>query len=298
MNFKESKKASPNLCDEDTYEIFQDIIRCNLCPYHCEIAPGRHGRCLSRQNSNKKLVIQNYGKLVTSCIDTIKNRPIYDWNKSKNIKSLTLGLAGCNNHCPFCLNYQISQSLNFTSKTLSPNEIVSKAIENNVGFISFTFTEPLVWYEFMRDVSLLAKKRGIFICLKTAGYINTQYVDRILDVVDVVNLDIKPLNKEYLKSCGVLDNSVVLNFAKECVKRGRHIEISHIVIEGVNADREHAVKFSNIIKMINKNICVHLLRHYPAWISKYPTTSDSALEYFKNNCIENKIKNIYTSEVG
>src|SRR5690606_8414679 len=133
------KDYKSNECDTLTYDKRENYLKCNLCPVSCKIKENQSGKCFVRENKDNKLILNNYGRIVCSKIDSLKSRPIYLY-PSDNIKSLSIGLTGCNNRCPFCQNYKVSQSSKFeNSNLLFPDDIVKKAVENKVDFISFTY---------------------------------------------------------------------------------------------------------------------------------------------------------------
>lgn len=304
-----------NECWENTYEVSENSVQCNLCPHNCIIPTGMSGKCRVRENSSQKLILSNYGKVVCAKLDTLAQRPIYDY-KSHNVsdrtaKSLTIGLTGCNNFCPFCQNFEVSQVKDFgSSYILTPKEIVHNAIKNQVRCISFTFSEPIVWFEYMMDCikeaeeyaipspfDLKNKLRKFDIILKTAGYVSPFHRSSIINSVDAINLDIKPLNKEYLKKCGIEDNQYVEDFLKKSYFK-KHVEVSHLIIEGVNDKDEDVRKFADLmIECASTRLPIHLLRHYPAWKSNYPVTKDETIENAANILRSIGFSRVYTEKV-
>lgn len=282
--------------DSDDKKISKII--CELCPVKCKLQNGQVGKCRVRKNILDEICLINYGNVVSACFDTIRKRPIY--LIENNIESLTIGLTGCNNTCPFCQNYVVSQNEKFSnSYFLSPNDVIESALKNKVDYISFTYTEPIVWIEYFNDVKNEAKKNNIKVCLKTAGYISKEFSDILLENVDVMNLDIKPLDEKYLLSCGIKDNLHVYDLLEKALSRKIHTEISHLIIEEVNGNEEKIKQFSREMSCIDKtkNIGIHLLRHYPAWKSNYKVTSDEALETAKKILVDDGYKNIFIGDV-
>lgn len=248
-------------------------------------------------------------------LDTLAQRPIYDY-KSHNVtdrtaKSLTIGLTGCNNFCPFCQNFEVSQVRDFgSSQILSPKEIVHNAIKTQVRCISFTFSEPIVWMEYMMDCIKEAEEHAVSapfdsktylrrfdIVLKTAGYISPLHRSKIINAVDVINLDIKPLNKEYLKKCGIEDNRYVEDFLRKAYFK-THVEVSHLIIEGVNDKEGDVEKFAELmLECASTRLPIHLLRHYPAWKSSYPVTRDEVIENAAKILRSLGFSRVYTEKV-
>jgi len=296
---EKNKIQTQRICDSKYSTKLPDgRLLCKLCPVNCKISNGQHGKCYVRHNVDGKFQLFNYSKLVQASIDTLRKRPIYLLG-NENIKSLTIGLTGCNNTCPFCQNWMVSQSENYSNSIeISPEEIIEFALKNEVNYISFTYTEPIVWIEYVSEISNLAKEKGIKCCLKTAGYISEEFGEQLLSMVDVINLDIKPLNEEYLKKCGIVDSECIWNFAKKAVLMKKHIEISHIIIEGINDSMESVSVFSRKMKELGNNIAIHLLRHYPAWKSNYCMTKDETLSSVKKHLEFEGHINVFTEDVG
>jgi len=255
-------------------------VRCLLCPNECLLSDGCSGKCRVRQNVGMSLKLINYGEIVCSKIDDIKDRPISCWGKEA--KSISLGMAGCNNHCPFCQNYKISQNSIYDNNAIYPESVIEEAIKNNVDFISFTFTEPIVWFEFINDVYNLSKQKGIKICVKTSGYISEKMMPIFLEMIDVINVDIKPMDNNFDSICGIIDREIPLIFISESIKRGIHTEISHIIIEGINDGPDSmSVLYSKLKDYNIQNVPVNFIKHYPSWKSEFGVTSEETLRECK-----------------
>jgi len=266
-------------------------VKCSLCHHKCVIEEGRTGFCHVRENINGELILSNYGMVVSCVIDDISSRPIKTYQEAG--KSLTIGLTGCNVRCSFCQNFKVSQVKKYGgSEWYSPEDIVNLSVSNNVDFISFTYSEPIVWFEYFRDVVELAKMEGKKVCLKTAGNISREHVDVVLDLVDVLNVDIKPLEKTFLKESQVSVDDEIF-FIKRAIDRGIHTEVSYIIIEGVNDNEESLNWFIDEMKE-RKDLPIHLLKHIPAFHSSLNSTSKERLvfcrdllkEFFNNLFIE------------
>jgi len=272
-------------------------VKCTLCPIKCKIPQNKTGKCHIRQNVDGKIHLNNYGMTVQTSLDTLYNRPIYLLGEDRT--SLSIGLTGCNNTCPFCQNWLVSQAKDFSGSVyLSPEDVIEYAKENEVEFISFTYTEPIVWIEYVLEIAKLARENNIKICIKTAGYISEEHFDIFTDSIDAINLDIKPLSKDYLIKCGIYDQEIIWKLAKNIVEKGIHLEISHIVITGVNDNEEKMQLFLEGMFSLGREIPIHLLKHYPAWKSDYSTTPDVTMVFWRDYLISKSHKNIFAKEVG
>ncbi len=293
-------------CHSSTFEhTGNGTIICRLCPFYCDLKPNQSGVCRVRSNRDDTLVLDSYGLLTVPVLDRIQKRPIYLYPnyplENESINSLTIGSVGCNNRCPFCQNWEISQASEWEGlKEYTPQDIVNYALKHKVDFISFSFNEPIIIYEYIQDVYKLIKKLNLDlkICLKTAGYINKDFCEPLIDMVDVFNVDIKPMAEFYEKKCGILNPEVVLSFIEEIYNSKKHLEISHILIEGVNDNEECMSKLLNFIRGLDSKIGIHLLRHYPAWKSEYPVTKNESLEKWGNYLRNGGLENVFTNDVG
>lgn len=253
--------------------------------------------------------MDNYGLVTVPVLDRIQKRPIYLYPgyplEDKKPNSLTVGSVGCNNRCPFCQNWEISQVKEWDGlKEYLPKQLVDLAVLNGMDFISFTFNEPAIMYEYIKDthdaiLNTESKKANkLKICMKTAGYISEEYWNIFPIFSQIFNVDIKPMDSDYEKKCGIMDSNIVLGFIKAIHKSGRHLEISHILIEGVNDNEKCISKLMQFVGKMNPNIGIHLLKHYPAWKSDYPLTKDKTIETWGNYLKKGGLKNVFTNDVG
>lgn len=280
------------ICDPVFWEKDKSFVKCHLCPHDCKIVEGKFGKCKVRKNTNGNLVLNNYGQVVAKFIDSLKKRPIIHYFGSD--KSLSIGLSGCSATCPFCQNYEISQKNNSYSSYHSAKDIIEIAEMCDVDFISFTYTEPIVWIEYIKDIIKELKDKKIKVCLKTAGNINKQHVDYILDDIDILNIDLKPQNENFLEKSNIFNENAVY-FFERALKRKIHVEISHIIIPNINNNEQKMKKLFEIIEP-NIDIPVHLLKHIPIFQSGLKETSEMDLLFCKNTLRSLGLKNIYIGE--
>lgn len=289
-------------CLGKTYTVLPSgEIQCHLCPISCRIEPGNAGRCRVRENRDGTFLLSNFGKIVCARIDTLRSRPLYHFRPTEDQTSLTIGLSGCNNTCPFCQNYEITQQNIYENNCIlkSPTDIVEMAIVRGIKNISFSFSEPIVWIEYLIECSEASRKlsKEIKIIMKTAGNVSKDMSNLITDNVDAINLDIKPMKKEYLKKCGINDNSNI-EFLLGDSYRKIHTEVSHIIIEGVNDDKGSILDFGNrVIELTDEDIPVHLLRHYPSWKSRYGTTSEATMESCRKILKNLGLRRVYVDKI-
>jgi len=258
----------------DFQKNINDKIQCLLCPHHCLIKNGDSGICRVRKNENGTLYTLNYGEISSIGVDPIEKKPLYHFHPGSRI--LSLGTYGCNFSCQFCQNWKISQG-NPPTETLKPEEVIDLAEQKNVKSIAYTYSEPIVWYEFVKETAELASKKGFKNVLVTNGFINQEPLENILPYIDAANVDLKSFNDNfYKKYAGGRIESV-----KETIKfmaDNIHVEITTLVINELNDDSEELKKLFKWISNINKSIPLHLSRYFPAYEMNKPATEINTME--------------------
>ena len=248
-------------------------VRCLACNHKCYINEDETGICGVRKNIKGKLYLLVYGKPVSINIDPIEKKPLYHF--LPNTYSYSLGTIGCNFKCLFCQNYDISQFKEvygeITEKFLknihkvTPEKIVEDAIKLNCKSISYTYNEPTIFIEFVKDIAVLAKKKSLKNILVTNGYMSKEGFDFIKNEIDAMNIDLKSFSdKFYIKLCGARLNPV-LETIKRAYNAGIHIEITTLLIPGENDSDEELEKIAKFISSVDKNIPWHISRFFPMY---------------------------------
>lgn len=252
---------------------------CKLCPHECIINNGKYGVCKVRKNIEGKLFSCVYAKPVTINFDPIEKKPLYHFYPGTVI--LSLGTPGCNLKCFFCQNSTITQAdLNsFDLPQVFPTEIIQMASKKkmNIG-IAYTYNEPVIFFEYMMEIAQLAKESGYKNVMVSNGFINPEPLQDLLKVIDAFNIDLKAFeDKFYIKHTHSRLNPV-LNSIKSIRSSGKHLEITNLVIPGLNDDKE---RFTEMIKWI-RNECgsdtvLHLSRYFPRYKCDLPPTPEVTL---------------------
>jgi pyruvate formate lyase activating enzyme len=251
----------------------ENRLECLLCPHYCKIAEGKTGICGVRQSTGKEIQLMTYGVISGYALDPIEKKPLYHFYPGTNI--LSLGSYGCNMRCDFCQNYNISQQTlaSYPSKT-EPEKIIKDAQSalNNIG-IAFTYNEPVIWFEFIRDVAVKAKKKGLRIVMVSNGFVNKEPLDEIISFTDAFNIDLKAFNSDFYKKLTGADLEPVKEALKQIGKSSRHLEITTLVIPGHNDDdKEMAREAEWIAGELGKDIPLHLSRYFPMFKREDPST--------------------------
>jgi pyruvate formate lyase activating enzyme len=256
------------------------VIICELCPHNCKISIGKAGVCRVRRNVEGKLFAENYGKLTAIHSDPIEKKPFYHFYPGRNI--LSIGSIGCNLKCSFCQNCEISQSeaADFPDlKVYTPGDIVELALstKDNLG-LAYTYNEPTVFYEFILDTSRLIKDAGLKNVIVTNGYINNKPLEELIQFADAFNVDLKAFDEVFFKKYTQSQLKPVLETLLQIRESGKHLEITNLVIPGLNDD---PVSFRKMVKWIatelGSNTIVHLSRYFPRYKLSTESTSVQSL---------------------
>lgn len=258
------------------YERAEDNkVRCRLCPHGCLISEGRTGICRVRKNEAGKLYSVNYGCISSIAMDPVEKKPLYHFYPGSYI--LSVGSLGCNFKCKFCQNYQIAQEDSMTER-ITPHDLVEIGCSrsDNIG-IAYTYNEPSIWYEFVYDTAVLAKDKGLKNVLVTNGFINKEPLYRLLPYIDAMNIDIKSYNEQYYRDIcsGMLDP---VKRTVEIACNACHVEITTLIVTGLNDKPEEIDCLSKYLSSIDKNIPLHLTRYFPKYkLTNEPTPVDTLL---------------------
>lgn len=251
-------------------KIEKNDVRCTLCPHFCNISPGQSGVCGTRQNSDGKLFSLNYGK-ICAAIDPVEKKPLFHWRPGSMIFSI--GTFGCNLFCPFCQNAHLSRSRNGSGlKCAGPDDVLGMVIDEGLNSAAYTYNEPSVWFEFVLDTSRLLRSKGIASVLVTNGYICPEPLEILLQTTDAINVDIKGFSEEtYSRLGGSLEP--VLKTISYSWSKGIHVEVTHLVVPGINDSLEEFISMTEWLKDISPAIPLHISRYFPAYEWNMPPTT-------------------------
>jgi pyruvate formate lyase activating enzyme len=274
-------------------------VECLLCPHNCVLKEGKAGICRVRRNVSGELVSENYGKLSALHIDPIEKKPLYHFYPGSKIFSV--GSVGCNLKCNFCQNCDISQTgvSDFPwLKDFSAEELVNKAagISENIG-IAFTYNEPTVFFEFMLDSAKLSRQKGLKNVVVSNGFINEIPLNELLPWIDAINIDLKAFTDDFYKKQTHSQLEPVKQALKIIRKSGKHLELTNLVIPGLNDDE---IIFKSMVDWIaqelGKDTILHISRYFPRYKSQIPLTSESTLKsLFK--IAKEKLRYVYLGNV-
>jgi len=237
-------------------------VRCLLCPSMCLLNDGSVGLCRARKNNAGTLESLTYGKVSSIALDPIEKKPLDFFMPGTHI--LSVGTFGCNFRCSFCQNYHISRGVPDV-RELQPDDLCEAAgnIKSNIG-IAFTYNEPIIWYEYVKDTAVLAKELDLKVVLVTNGYINQEPLRALLPFVDAMNIDLKAFNDDFYREvCGGHLEPVketIVTASKAC-----HVEVTNLSIPGLNDSREEVEQMCRWLASVDENIPFHIIPFRPMY---------------------------------
>ena len=274
-------------------------MECQLCPHHCKIANGKTGLCRSRRNQNGILDSEVYAKPCSLAIDPIEKKPLYHFHPGTTC--LSLACTGCNLRCLNCQNHDISQVSPSDADyyNLAPSELVALCQKHHCPGIAYTYTEPLTYLEYITDCARLAHEAGLWNILVTAGYVCQKPLADLLPYLDAANIDLKSFSDEiYSKVSGghlqpVLDTILAMKQA------GVWVEITNLIIPGINDDMQMIRRMCHWLKENNlKEAPLHFSRFFPRYKMQHLTpTPIQTLKNAKQIAKEEGICYVYLGNV-
>lgn len=236
---------------------------CELCFHHCALAEGQTGLCRARANRDGRIVPLNYGRLTSLALDPIEKKPLRRFHPGSLI--LSAGSFGCNLRCPFCQNAEISMAgTEFPTRDCPPEALTQLALQlrprGNIG-VAYTYNEPLVGYEYVRDCAALVHGAGMVNVLVTNGTVEEAPWRELLPLIDAVNIDLKGFTEGWYRSLGgdleTVKRSIALA-AGSC-----HVEVTTLIVPGGNDGEDEMRALSSWLASVSPDIPLHVSRFFP-----------------------------------
>lgn len=256
-------------------------VRCNLCGHRCVIAEGKRGVCMVRENRDGTLYSLVYGRVVSVALDPIEKKPLFHFLPGAD--ALSLATVGCNFKCDFCQNYHISQyprdhGGRIFGERVEPEEVVRQAQNSGARVIAYTYTEPTVFFEFAYDTAKLANSVGIKNVFVTNGYMTREALDEITPYLDGANVDLKSFREETYRRHMGATLQPVLDTIEGMSQRGIWVEVTTLIIPGLNDSDEELRWIAEFIRGVSLDIPWHISRFFPAYkMHSHPPTPISLL---------------------
>ena len=283
---------------------------CPVCPHHCSLKEGQYGRCRARKNEKGTIICVNYGRITALALDPVEKKPLRHFFPGSMI--LSAGSYGCNLSCPFCQNYQISmagseekEAADYVTdeaaagvpdfREMSPEELAELAEDlrgrGNIG-VAFTYNEPLVGYEFVRDTARLVQERGMKNVLVTNGTAELPVLEEILPYIDAMNIDLKGYTRDYYRKLGG-DLDTVKAFIKRAAQVC-HVELTTLIVPGENDSMEEMERQAGWIAGVDPDIVLHVTRFFPQYRMKDRNATDVKTIYRLRDAAGKYLKHVYT----
>lgn len=268
---------------------------CPICPRQCNLNEGQIGFCKARACLNGAVVPINYGKITSLALDPIEKKPLYHFYPGSKI--LSVGSFGCNLRCPFCQNYEISMAgiNDITHQYITPANLTDMAIKlaqgplGNLG-VAFTYNEPFISYEFVRDCCVLLHQAGLKTVLVSNGHINRQPLLELLPLVDAMNIDLKGFTKEYYDYVGGNLECVKQTIAEAYNKC--HVEVTTLIVPTKDDDPAQMEAEAAWLASLSPEIPLHISRYFPRYKSTIPATKVKTV-YQLRDIAQKHLKNVH-----
>jgi len=251
-------------------------IQCELCPHGCVLGEGQTGICRVRSVEGKELKALGYGALSSANLDPVEKKPLYHFHPGAAIFSI--GGWGCNFGCVFCQNWTISQRVETAGRRYAPEAIVKLAGAGGSIGVAYTYNEPLVGIEFVRDCAERVRAAGLANVLVTNGYIEEKPLRELLPLIDAANVDLKFIDPDLYKRYSSGKLAVIQNSIKIMHEIDVHVELTHLLVSGLADNPDHTARLADWIASLDPNIPLHLSRYFPRNRWSEPPTSSIKIE--------------------
>jgi pyruvate formate lyase activating enzyme len=242
-------------------------VICHLCAHRCNIGDGDRGLCGVRLNSEGTLYTLVYGKLISRAIDPIEKKPLYHF--LPGTRTYSIATAGCNFFCDFCQNWQISQMTHedgsIYGEDCTPEEIAADAKAQRCESISYTYTEPTIFFEIAYDTARIAKAMGLKNTFVTNGYQTPETVEKMAEVIDAANVDLKAFSDDFYRDRCRARLAPVLKAIRLMHEKGVFIEITTLIVPGENDGTDEIKQIADFIVSVSPEIPWHVSRFHPQY---------------------------------
>ncbi len=243
-------------------------VICNLCNHHCHIKEGKRGICGVRENWDGKLYSLVYGRLIAENVDPIEKKPLFQFLPGS--RSYSISTVGCNFHCLHCQNYDISQyphlrDGNIGGRERTPESVVEDAVQANCASISYTYVEPTIFYEFAHACAELAHEQQLKNVFVSNGYMAPEVSRHLSSVLDGINIDIKGFTDDFYKKVCKARLQPVLDNVQLMHELGVWVEVTTLIIPGLNDSPEELRDIARFIKGVNPGIPWHVTAFHPTY---------------------------------
>ncbi|MFA6688902.1 MAG: AmmeMemoRadiSam system radical SAM enzyme [Sphaerochaetaceae bacterium] len=235
-------------------------MTCDFCYRHCSIEAERPGACGRRRMVDGRIVDVGYGEVIAFAVDPVEKKPLYHFLPGS--RTASFAMAGCNLSCKFCQNWDIAQDRSLRGRTMGPEDIVAMAKEDRCPSVSYTYSEPLVWQDFMLAVAKPARKSGLRNIMVSNGTFSAEALERILPWIDAYNIDLKG-DREFYRTICHGNMEPVTEGLRRIVEYGSHVEVTTMLIEGIH-DEAMVRELGTVLASCGVQVW-HLSRFFPRY---------------------------------
>jgi len=283
------------------------MARCDVCFHHCEIPEGGWGFCGARTCAQGAVIAENYGRITALALDPIEKKPLRRFHPGSRI--LSVGSYGCNLRCPFCQNHDISWSAEAlrqreTAETVTPAALVAAAARmrprGNIG-LAFTYNEPLVGWEFVRDTAALAHEAGLVNVMVTNGCAEAHVLEALIPHIDAMNIDLKGFTRRWYSAALGGDLDMVKAFIARAV-RSCHVELTTLIVPGENDSTEEMRALTGWVAglrgadgaAVGPEIPLHISRFFPRFRMTDRPATETGSVYRLAETARERLRHVYT----
>ncbi|MCC5872476.1 MAG: AmmeMemoRadiSam system radical SAM enzyme [Gammaproteobacteria bacterium] len=274
-------------------------LRCDLCPWQCELAPGQTGRCRVRRNHQGQGQTLAYANPVIVQEEPIERLPFF--HALPGSRTLAVSTAGCNLGCKFCEVWDMAQvePHEVHAYDMPPETVIEQAQIAGLRSISYAFGEPVVFYEYMLDIARQARAAGLLNFMHTGGFIRSEPLAELIEVLDAVNVDLKAFDDQFYRDLVVGRFQPILDTLIQLRRSGVHLEVTTIVIPGLNDDLDDIGRMCTWIHdKLGADTPLHLSRFYPLYqLTNLPQTPVSTLDQARRVAMESGLRHVYVGRV-
>ncbi len=271
---------------------------CTVCHHHCQLKEGQTGRCGARKNEDGLSVSVNYAQVTSLALDPIEKKPLYRFHPGSYI--LSAGSFGCNMACPFCQNFEIAEARmgDLDTRILSPEALVQTALslrpQGNIG-LAFTYNEPMVGFEYVRDAALLAKENGLHTVVVTNGCVSHKTLREVLPFIDAYNIDLKCFTPEGYQRLGG-DLELVKAFIQTAAEKA-HVEVTTLVVPGLSDSEAELRRMAKWLSSLSAEIPYHITRFFPRKHMLDARPTEPALLYHLQAVAADYLRYVYVGNI-
>jgi pyruvate formate lyase activating enzyme len=276
------------------------MVKCSLCPNRCVLSAGEWGICKARKNIRGKLYSMVYGKIATAHVDPIEKKPFF--HVLPGSTAFSIASTGCNLHCLFCQNWEISQAFpgEAPTRTATPEEVVAQALASGARSIAFTYNEPVINYEFMLETAKRAKTQGLKTVVVSSGFIEEEPLRELLKYIDAYKVDLKAFDERFYRKFTGAHLESILKSLKVIKESGVWLEIVTLLVPGENDGEEELRAMARWIKEnLGDSVPLHFSRFFPQYkLKNLPPTPPETVVRARQIAMEEGLKFVYTGNTA